>query len=383
MNRVLIVANVAAMIQSFQMPNIRLLLKMGYHVDVACNFIEGNICSDEKIKEFQQELKQLGVRIYQVSFSRSATDFKGHIKAFQELSRIFSHNQYEFVHCHAPISGIITRVVAKAYHIPTVYTAHGFHFYKGAPLKNWFLYYPVEKICSYFTDLLVTINREDYKFARNKLNCKKVVYLPGVGIELPNPQKIAYHKEIREQLGISDESKVILSVGELSVRKNHQIIIKAMADIAEQYDLYYLIAGEGSQKSELQKLIKSLSLQNRVKLLGYRQDIYELQKVSDIFALPSYQEGLPVALMEAMAMGKPVICSAIRGNTDLIDCGKGGEFFLPDNVLTVKRAIKLMVESDEKIYQKYSKYNLEKIRKFRLERVMKKTKKLYRMMEKI
>lgn len=383
MKEVLIVANVAGMIESFNMPNIKLLKQMGYHVDVACNFENGSGCTVAIIENLKDSLNKMQVGQYQVSFSRDVKDLKSNFKAYVELNKLLSENKYEFIHCHAPISAAITRIVAKRNHVPVMYTAHGFHFYKGAPLKNWFLYYPVEKICSYFTDLLVTINREDYKFARNKLNCKKVVYLPGVGIELPNPQKIAYHKEIREQLGISDESKVILSVGELSVRKNHQIIIKAMADIAEQYDLYYLIAGEGSQKSELQKLIKSLSLQNRVKLLGYRQDIYELQKVSDIFALPSYQEGLPVALMEAMAMGKPVICSAIRGNTDLIDCGKGGEFFLPDNVLTVKRAIKLMVESDEKIYQKYSKYNLEKIRKFRLERVMKKTKKLYRMMEKI
>lgn len=382
MKRVLIVANVAEMIKSFNIPNIKILKQMGYQVDVACDFKEESSSSRKMIKKFKKELRILNVGKYHIPFSRNIKDFKSNFKAYLALNELLLNHQYEFIHCHAPISSAITRVIAKKHHIPVMYTAHGFHFYKGAPLKNWILYYPVEKFCSYYTDLLVTINKEDYNFARKRLKCKRVAYLPGVGIEIPNPQKITYHKEIRDKLGISSESKIILSVGELSVRKNHQIMIKALATMAEKYDLYYLIAGEGTQKNELQNLINKLSLQKRVKLLGYRQDIYELQKVSDIFALPSYQEGLPVALMEAMAMGKPVICSDIRGNIDLIDSGEGGELFLPYDVKTVRQAIRKLVKADYVKIQKYTDYNLKKIQKFKMQRVMKRTEELYQMMAK-
>lgn len=184
MKRMLMLASVALMIDQFNMPNIRLLQEMGYEVDVACNFEKGNTCSDEKIEKLKSTLNEIHVRFYQVDFARDITQVFQNIKAFRQVNQILRKNQYTFIHCHSPIGGVAGRVLGKLNKTKVIYTAHGFHFYKGAPLKNWLIYYPVEWICSWMTDTLITINAEDYIQAKNKFHAKRVRYIPGVGVEV-------------------------------------------------------------------------------------------------------------------------------------------------------------------------------------------------------
>ena len=211
-----------------------------------------------------------------------------------------------------------------------IYTAHGFHFFKGAPLKNWLLFYPMERLCARMTDVLITINQEDYDLAKRKMKAAKVVYVPGIGVDTA-----AFSCEetdltaLREELGLNPEDKVVLSVGELSRRKNHKVVLEAIAKISYP-GIHYLICGIGPEEENLRLLAKELGMEDRLHLLGFRRDIPKLLALADVYAFPSLQEGLPVALMEAMAAGKAVVCSGIRGNWDLIEPNCGG-FLLATN----------------------------------------------------
>lgn len=372
MERALILTSVASMIDQFNMPNITLLQNMGYAVDVACNFQEESTCTGEKIIELKKTLKNMDVRCFQIDFTRDVMNIGKNMKAFCQVKQVLEENHYKFLHCHSPIGGVVGRLAGKLKKTKVIYTAHGFHFYKGAPIKNWLIYYPAEKICSYITDVLICINKEDYALAEKRMKAKKIVYIPGVGIDLSKFRNETINKwDKRSEFRIPADKLWILGVGELSKRKNHEILIRAVAKVE---DVYLTIAGKGELQDELSSLIQELRIESRVSLIGFRKDVSELCEAADVFAFPSYQEGLPVALMEAMASGKPVICSNIRGNTDLIDEGKGGLYFEPDNLEQIVEDIKKIKLSDR---CELGVYNKQKIKSFDLIEVMKQCKKIY------
>ncbi|MFW5631009.1 MAG: glycosyltransferase, partial [Acetivibrio ethanolgignens] len=308
MEKVLIVTSVASMIDQFNMPNISLLQSMGYEVHVACNFEKGSTCSAEKIEELKKKLVEEKVRYFQIDFLRSALKLSEHKRAYKQLDKIAKENRYIFMHCHSPIGGVIGRMVAHKYKVKVIYTAHGFHFYKGAPLKNWFLYYPIEKLCSRWTDVMITINKEDYALAKKKMYAKKVEYVPGVGMDTAKfgaGKREENRVRIRAELGIPKEARLLLSVGELNENKNHEIVIQASAELSEikAGEVYYAIVGKGELEGKLRELIKSLKLEKQIFLLGFRNDIAAIYDAADIFVFPSKREGLSMALMEAMARG--------------------------------------------------------------------------------
>ena len=205
-----------------------------------------------------------------------------------------------------------------------IYTAHGFHFFRGAPIKNWLFYYPIELFLSRYTDILITINKEDFNLAKKNFKSKKVEYVPGVGIDLSKfyPSKTVRNK-YRKKFNILDGDMVLISVGELNKNKNHKVVIEALNDL-KKTNIKYFIVGRGKKEDELKILIKKYKLEKNVFLLGYREDVLPLLNMSDLFIFPSKREGLPLSLMEAMACGLPVICSDIRGNNDLIGNNDGG-----------------------------------------------------------
>ena len=220
----------------------------------------------------------------------------------------------------------------------------------------------MEKFCSYFTDTLITINKEDYALAQKKMRAKKIEYVAGVGIDLTKfGQNTVNNAEKRKELCIPSDATVLLSVGELNENKNHETVIRAIKDL----DAYYIIAGKGDLKEHLQSLIDELGLTERVKLLGFRTDVSELYRVADVYVLPSIREGLNVSVMEAMASGLPVVCGRIRGNTDLID-NNGGALFDPHSVDECKKAIIDVIGQNK---NDLSVYNLEKVKTMSVEQV--------------
>ena len=369
--KALILASVASMLDQFNMQNIQLLLDNGYQVDVACNCKEGNTISDERVQSMIKRLADKGVPVIHVPIPRKITDVKGISKSITQVKKMCDENQYNLLHCHSPIGSVVARLAAKNARksgTKVIYTAHGFHFYKGAPKQNWILFYPVEKICSRWTDVLITINKEDYAFAKKHMNAGRVEYIPGVGVDtkkfqLENFDRVAK----RQELGIKEDDFFILSVGELNQNKNQEIIVRAIAKLNNP-KIHYFIAGKGDKADYLKELAKKMNV--NLHLLGYRTDIVELLNTADVYAFPSYREGLSVALMEAMAAGLPCVVSKIRGNVDLIEDGKGGYLCDPNSVDEFAKAI-------EKVNENMGEYNKEVMKSFDVNGVIEKTKKLY------
>ena len=319
MKKVLMVACVPSMIGQFNMANIELLQKLGCQVGVACDFKDRTVWNKERVYKFLNQLKEKGISFYQIDFTRSAWKISRHFRAYKQLKKLIQKESYKMIHCHTPVAAAIARIAAHQTGKKVIYTAHGFHFFQGAPLKNWMLYYPVEKFLSRWTDCLITINKEDYWRAKKKFHAKRTEYVPGVGVDL---RKIAEtkidKKKKREELGISEDTFLILSVGELSKRKNHKLVLQALCNLKDK-NICYIICGQGSLENKLKEFVLNYGLEKKVQFLGYRSDVLELYKSADLFAFPSLQEGLPVALMEAMASGVPCIASDIRGNRDLLE----------------------------------------------------------------
>lgn len=293
---------------SFFKQIIKDLIDNGNVVDIATN---------ESTSKVPDCYREWGCLIYNISTSRSL--FKiGNLKAIKEIKTIAKN--YDIVHCHTPIAGAATRMACKSLrkknNLKVVYTAHGFHFYHGSPKKNWLLYYPVERVCSRWTDVLITINNEDYNLAKAKMKASMIEYIPGVGVNIERFKSIVVDRaKKRRELGISENARLLLSVGELNRNKNHQLIIKAIAELHDN-NVHYMIAGVGGQADSLTNLAKSLNV--NLHLLGYRKDVAELYKIADLYIHPSLREGLPVAVIEAIASGCIAIGSRIRGNSDLI-----------------------------------------------------------------
>ena len=333
--KVLLVTTVSGFVPQFEMNNVRLLQSMGFEVHYAANYHTPSYGTDN------HRLDHTGIVRHQIDFVRSP--FKPeNIQVYRQLKTLMKEQHFQLVHCHTPMGGVMARLAAHATKTgPVVYTAHGFHFFKGAPVINWLLYYPMERFLSRFTTQQICINQEDYERAEKKFHAKYVDYIPGVGIDLSRFQaKTA--EEIAEkkwELGLSEKKLILLSSGELIHRKNHETIIRAAARLKESFpDFQYVICGHGVLEDQLRGLAKELKVEEEVRFLGYREDMLDIYGIADIFLFPSYQEGLPMALLEAMASGLPVICSDIRGSRDLMEPEREAEQVLCKGGIMIKKA---------------------------------------------
>ena len=373
--RVLLVATVPSMIGQFNMNNIRILQQMGLQVDVAANFSDYSVWPKERVELFCKELEENQIEWFQVDFSRKAFNVWKHISSLKQLVCLIKERKYSFVHTHTAIASAITRVATKKTNTFVIYTAHGFSFYKGCPAKNKIVFFPVEWLLSNYTDILITINNEDYEIAQRSFKAKKVERIHGVGIPIKDfVGSKDIRNRVRNSLGIKEDEVLLLSVGELDGLKNHIEIIKAMEEL-ERNGFKLIIAGEGDLKSHHQEYINGHGLENSVKLLGYRNDIADLLTAADIFVFPSYIEGLSVALMEAIAAKKLIACSEIRGNVDTVitPCS----YFKPDDTSTLITTIQRVnnLSSKEKSWMVETNYN--NLRQFSADRVNEEMKEIY------
>lgn len=327
--KALIVTTVSGFVPQFEMNNVHILQELGYEVHYASNFQHPHYGSDNS------RLDGSGIFCHQVEFVRSPFRIGKNRKAYRQLQTVLSENRFDLLHCHTPMGGVLGRLAAKSWRrkhpaekLKVFYTAHGFHFFRGAPLFNWLVYYPVERWLAHDTDVLLTLNEEDYQRAKrfrlrkSKDGSGRVERIFGVGIDWKSYQNITvYREEIRKKLGISSDAFVFLSVGELTKRKNHLVVLEALALLkkeCEEKKVRYLICGEGPERRRLSRFIRRRQLSQMVTLLGYQVEVKKWLAISDCFLFPSKQEGLPVALLEAKAAGLPCICSNIRGCRELV-----------------------------------------------------------------
>lgn len=365
-------AHTAYMATQFNIDNIKILQSLGYEVDVACCWQDGDSAlSPDALQERRKRLDDLGCRVIETASLRKIFNVFELSKAYRQLKHEVETNRYEIVHTQSPIGGVICRLACrkarKLYGTKVIYAAHGFHFFQGASKKNWLIFYNVEKYCSKFTDLLITINKEDFENAKS-FHAKEVVYVPGAGVDTKKfVASSGAREKIREELDISDDTTVLLSVGEIIPRKNHIEVLKALKQMKDQGNadnIRYLIAGRGRIAKELHDSVNDLGLSEIVTMLGFRSDVADIFAASDIYVFPSHQEGLPVALMEAMSVGMPIVCSKIRGNTDLIEEGQGGYLFDSKDSKTLVSAIEHMLNTPISERKKMGERNIDVMKQF-------------------
>lgn len=359
--KVLFVATVESHLLNFHIPYMKLLQEKGYEVHVAT-----------KLGNRRQEFDEIGVIKHNVDFSRSPYSPKV-FKSLEQMEKMLKEIRFSLVHVHTPVAAFVTRLACQRTNThPVLYTAHGFHFYKGAPLKNWLLYYNMEKLAAHWTDGLITINEEDYKAAQKfKLRKNgKMFFVTGVGVDVVSlEQRIASidRSEKRKELGLSADAAVIITVGELNANKNHIQVLEALSKL-NKTNFHYLIVGNGEDEQKLQKAVNELLLRDKVSFLGFRRDVPELLTASDVFILTSRREGLPKAVMEAMAVGLPIIATDVRGNRDLVKSGENGYLVPLGNAEQTAIAIERLIDSEdlrrsmgEKSKQLVNQYDLQNI----------------------
>lgn len=370
MKKVLFVATLVRWhINMFHKPFIRWFHEQGWQVDVAAN-------NDYDHKE--DCVIPYCDNFHCIPFERSPYKFQN-IDAYRQLKALLDKEHYDIIHCHTPMGSVITRLAAKSARnkgTKVIYTAHGFHFYKGAPKQNWLFYYTVEWLLSYRTDLLITMNQEDYRNAR-RMHAKRVELVNGVGLDLnrfteASPEEKA---KIRHSLGLKEDDIFAIHVAQLIPRKNHKTVIQAVKKL-ENPNFHLFICGDGFQDQLLAQYIQELGLEAQVHMLGFRKDVHSLCSAADLFLFASVQEGLPVAIMEAMACGLPIVASNIRGTIDLIDPGKGGYLVEPMDVDGFVKAIEDILSDKERLAE-MKQYNLNRVQECGIEAVLEHMAQLY------
>ena len=372
MKKVLIAANLAGF-ASFLLSDIDILTEMGYeiHFMANCNVLPWN---DTKIELIKRNVKIINVEI------DSKNPFKIHnILEFFIIKKILKTENYSLIHCHTPIIGFIVRLAAKGFknnNCKVIYTSHGFSFNKNSSKKSWFMFHNLEKIASKYCDAIITINNEDYKNALSFNTCKCYL-INGVGVDLSKySSNIKIRKEYRIKLGIGQDKIVVLSVGELSVRKNHQLIIKAISHLNDKERYIYVICGNGvDDKIKNELVLLSSKLGVNVLLLGFRKDIPEITNCSDIGAIPSLREGLGLAGIQSLACGVPLVGSNVQGIKDYIINNKTGYLFDAFDDIAAARAIKKL--SNKHVRDSMKKNCLEMAQKYSIDISRKQRKDIY------
>jgi len=317
--KILYVTTISDTVNAFLVPHIKLLLEQGYEVGLAFN-IEQDV---------NPELITLGCKVHNVDFQRNPLS-KENLTAYKKIKKLIIEKGYDFIHVHTPVASVLTRIACrKIKNVKVLYTAHGFHFFKGAPMKNWAIYYPLEKLVARWTDGLITMNDEDYHAARNlKIRKRGSIYkIHGVGLDTNRfiPQTNERKLHFREQYGYHANDFILIYVGELSHRKNQDMIIEAVNMVKNEIpQLKLLLVGDGDLACDYKELVQKLGIDERVEFLGLRNDVQQLMTIADLAISTSRQEGLPVNVMEAMATGLPIVVTNCRGNRDLVTNGKNG-----------------------------------------------------------
>ncbi len=313
--KILYCATVDYHFKAFHLPYMKWFKEQGWDVDVAA---AGTI-------NLPYTDNQYNIPIERSPFSKS------NIEAYKQLKKVMSQNNYSIIHCHTPLGGVLARLAAKQTRrqgTKVIYTAHGFHFCKGAPLINWLIYYPIERFLSQYTDSLITINQEDYNIAtKHRFKAERTEQIHGVGVDTVRYKPINENKrtELKKSFGYHADDFLLFYAAEFNKNKNQQFLLRSLALLKEKVpSAKLLLAGEGALLEYCQELANSLGISHMVDFLGFRKDIDQLLPMCDIAVASSYREGLPVNVMEAMSCGLPVVAVDNRGHRELVQNNKTG-----------------------------------------------------------
>lgn len=360
--KVLFVASVYTHLAAFHIPFMKLLQERGYEIHAAASSAEGR----------KEDVEAARVTCWEIPFARSPYT-PGNLRAYRELRALLRGHHFDLIHVHTPVAAFMGRYLAKVTQQgPVLYTAHGFHFYKGAPRRNWMIYYNAERLAARWTDGLVVMNGEDFDNAK-KLGFEpeqNLFYVHGVGVDLTEfSNSVAENDSIRTTLAIDPRDVVVTCVAEFNDNKNHVFLLEAWREFTQRHNHgHLLLVGTGEKIGALQQRVKQEGI-SRVHFLGYRGDVPQILRETDIVTLVSRREGLPKAVMEAMAAGKPVVATNVRGNRDLVEHGKTGLLVELGDVPGLVNALERLT-SDPELRAAMGATGQEKIRDYSLERIL-------------
>ena len=366
MKKVLYVATVDIHIKTFHLPYLKLLHDNGYEVHVATNGDEQFDYCDKK---------------HQICLERNP--FKlDNLKAIGELRKIIGKEKFDLIHCHTPMGAVVARIASKyarkKYGTRVIYTAHGFHFYKGAPIINWILFYPVEKYLAKFTDTLITINKEDYSLAEKKFSkrCMDIKYIPGIGVDdskfnlnISTKDKL----QLMNELGLDKNDFIIIYPARLCCDKNQILLLNFMKKL-DNKNIKLLLPGRDEYNGYYQKYVNDNKIKN-VFFLGYRDDISKLLSISNLLIATSTREGFGINLVEALASNLPVIAVDNRGHREIIIDGING--FIIQNNLDNLLYVFNMIYTDRNLYDKLRSNSYKSVQKYFLNNSLKEMEIIY------
>lgn len=349
--KALVVSALAGFVSGFLQNDIRILKDMGYEVHCAGN------ASNKNQEENRSNFEDIGTQFHQIDFSSNSPLSRQSLRAYKQVKKLLKQYEFDVIHCHTPIAGAVVRVAAQPYRVSrgcrVIYTSHGFYFHKGSSKKTWIIYYTIEKIMTIFSDAIITINNEDYQVAK-KMWAKKVYHINGVGCNTEKYNNITVNrKEYRKKLGIPEGAIMILDIGELSVRKNHKVIIDAIAELKRD-DIYLVICGKAISGQGTYDSLKETAEKKNVNVVfaGHRHDIPEICKCADFGALASIREGLGMAGIEMMSSGLPLITSNVHGIKDYMIDGETGYMCNPYDVHAFSEGISQLCNYNNRVKMK-------------------------------
>lgn len=365
-NKVLFCATIDYHFKLFHIPYLQWFKKQGWEVHVAAN---GNM-----------NLPYVDVK-YDIPIQRSPFAQKN-IEAYKILRHLIRKNQYQIVHCHTPMGGTLARLAARSARkrgTKVIYTAHGFHFCKGAPLPNWLLYYPIERKLASYTDCLITINQEDFQLAKKRFKTKHVEHVHGVGVNTDEfkPLSINEKTEARKSYGYKPEDFLLFYAAEFNKNKNQKLLIEALARINDSgQNIKLLLAGKGELQDKCKQLAEDLGVRENVRFLGYVNEIKKIVSICDVAVGSSLREGLPVNIMEAMACGLPVVATLNRGHAELVVNHRNGYIVPVHDIEGFSRHLLDIYQSRE-TYNAMSKESLNRVNKYSITQVEKSLNRIY------
>ena len=372
MIKVLITATVQSHICQFHKPLVKMLRNRGD--------VEIHVAARDNLAEKNGLKLDFADRVFDIPFSRSPSSPQN-IRAYRELKKVIDKENYDIIHCNTPVGGVVTRLAAKKLRkngTKVIYTAHGFHFYKGASRKNWMVYYPIEKTFAKFTDILITINDEDYALAKSRFKCR-TDHIHGVGVDSGRYRIIsAEEKELKKaRMGFDSSDRLILSVGELLPNKNHIMEVRAMKSVVEAHPkAKLLIAGNGPEKERIEAEISSLGLTGSVIMLGYCTHLEDYQQICDLSVACSFREGLGLNVIESLLSGNPVAGTKNRGHNELVKDRINGFLVNPNDVNALAESVNLLL-SDSALLDSISSGCRESVKSYTAENVSAELEKIY------
>lgn len=372
--KLLIAATIEMTVKKFFLPYGDHFRSIGWHVDCISN------PEDLPFEECEEHFDN---RLF-ISWTRNPFNITNYCRPLRQIRKLLAEGCYDIVHVHTPVAAFLTRIafaeLKNRTGVKIVYTVHGFHFYKGAPLLNWILYFPIEKWLSRYTDVLITINKEDYDSAvQNSFKAGKICRIPGVGVDLSKfIVPTAEEKQIlRQRHGWKREHFLLLFAGDYNKNKNQKFLIEAMKKIVKRdHSVMLLLAGAGPDKAALEKLIRDRGLADNIFILGFRKDMPEIIAMSDVGVSASIREGLPLNIIETLACGVPVVASDNRGHREIIRDGINGYLYQTGEMDTFVDHV-LRLRSNSEIYMEIASGCRATVEKYSLVPILKKTEEIY------